>query len=64
MPHCRSAAGAYDMSGNVAEWTASGAQRGGSANSAPFTSRCSHSVRNADPAGAPDVGFRCCVDAR
>ena len=28
---CKSAAGAYDMSGNVAEWVSSGAQKGGSA---------------------------------
>jgi serine/threonine protein kinase len=62
--HCRSAAGAYDMSGNVAEWTASGNQRGGSAYSAPANARCSHVVRGADPGGAADVGFRCCADLR
>ena len=64
MPRCRSAAGAYDMSGNVAEWSASGSQRGGSAFSATQTQRCSHIVRNPNPAGASDVGFRCCGDQR
>ena len=28
---CRSAVGAYDMSGNVAEWVSTGGQKGGSA---------------------------------
>ena len=60
MPRCRSAAGVYDMSGNVAEWSASGAQRGGSAFVGPPHGRCSHAVRNGNLAGADDVGFRCC----
>jgi formylglycine-generating enzyme required for sulfatase activity len=64
---CRSATGAYDMSGNVAEWVSSGrgpAQKGGSALSTnPFT-RCSHTVRNLPPEGGPWVGFRCCTDPR
>ncbi len=60
---CRSASGAYDMSGNVAEWTQSGAQRGGSVLLAPPNGRCSHAVHMADPRGAADVGFRCCGDA-
>ncbi|MEO6955039.1 MAG: SUMF1/EgtB/PvdO family nonheme iron enzyme [Polyangia bacterium] len=62
LARCRSASGAYDMSGNVAEWTSSGAQRGGSAMLAPPNGRCSHAVHMADPKGAPDVGFRCCGD--
>jgi formylglycine-generating enzyme required for sulfatase activity len=61
---CRSAAGAYDMSGNVAEWTASGSQRGGSAHGAPGDARCSHVVKGASHAGSRDVGFRCCGTAR
>jgi serine/threonine protein kinase len=61
---CRSSVGVYDMSGNVAEWVASGAQRGGSARSGtPFT-RCSHAVRGAPTQGSPEVGFRCCYDLR
>jgi hypothetical protein len=64
MAHCRSAAGAYDMSGNVSEWTASGSVRGGSSATSAYTSRCSHCVRSVDPAGGADVGFRCCGDAR
>ncbi len=61
---CRSAAGAYDMSGNVAEWTASGAVRGGSAHGSAADARCSHSVKGAAPAGSAEVGFRCCGDSR
>jgi formylglycine-generating enzyme required for sulfatase activity len=64
MQHCRSQAGAYDMSGNVSEWTSGGSQRGGSAQSAAFTSRCSHVIKGADKNGASDVGFRCCRDQR
>jgi hypothetical protein len=62
--HCRSAAGVYDMSGNVAEWVASGAQRGGSARSAPPLTRCSHAVRGAPLEGSAEVGFRCCQEPR
>lgn len=64
LARCRSASGAYDMSGNVAEWTSSGAQRGGSAMRPPPDGRCSHAVRTADTKGQADVGFRCCGDAR
>jgi hypothetical protein len=62
-PHCRSGAGAFDMSGNVAEWTQNGNQRGGSARSPTTDTRCSHVVRGADASGADDVGFRCCAAA-
>ncbi|MCU1281964.1 MAG: hypothetical protein JWM53_5510, partial [bacterium] len=59
---CRSAAGAYDMSGNVAEWVASGAQKGGNAREGAKESRCSATTRGVPPAGGPLVGFRCCAD--
>lgn len=63
-PACRSAVGAFDMSGNVAEWVAGGAVRGGSASDGG-DGRCSRDRRApAGDRGAGDVGFRCCADAR
>ncbi|HZS40489.1 MAG TPA: SUMF1/EgtB/PvdO family nonheme iron enzyme [Polyangia bacterium] len=62
---CRSASGAYDMSGNVAEWVSSRgapAQKGGSAETGNPQARCSNVVRSPLPDGAPFVGFRCCAD--
>jgi hypothetical protein len=61
-PNCRSAAGVYDMSGNVAEWVASGAQRGGAVTTAPALARCSAAARNGSREGSVYVGFRCCAD--
>jgi serine/threonine protein kinase len=62
---CKSASGAYDMSGNVAEWvTAKGqpAQKGGSAQTGQPAARCSNTVKNGTP--GVFVGFRCCADPR
>ncbi|HEX6836415.1 MAG TPA: SUMF1/EgtB/PvdO family nonheme iron enzyme, partial [Polyangia bacterium] len=59
---CKSAVGAYDMSGNVAEWVASGAQKGGNAREGAKESRCSAVTRGAPVSGGPLVGFRCCAD--
>ncbi len=59
---CKSAAGAYDMSGNVAEWVGSGALKGGNAREGAKESRCSAVTRGAPAAGGPLVGFRCCAD--
>jgi serine/threonine protein kinase len=61
---CRSASGAYDMSGNVAEWVASGLVRGGSVAQGAQQVRCSAAARPPSPAkdGSPQVGFRCCAD--
>jgi hypothetical protein len=59
---CKSAVGAYDMSGNVAEWVASGAQKGGSTHDGAKESRCSAVIRGAPVSGGPLVGFRCCAD--
>jgi hypothetical protein len=59
---CKSASGAYDMSGNVAEWVASGAQKGGAATQGAKESRCSALVKGAPAEGSVFVGFRCCAD--
>jgi hypothetical protein len=63
-PACKSATSIYDMSGNVAEWTADGAYRGGSAESDAAGARCSAKVTPAADASNPYVGFRCCADPR
>jgi len=59
---CRSAVGAYDMSGNVAEWVQGGIVKGGSAKD-PSKGRCS--AKQIPPGrgkqGFGDVGFRCCA---
>jgi formylglycine-generating enzyme required for sulfatase activity len=62
---CKSAVGAYDMSGNVAEWvTHKGepAQKGGSAVTGNPQARCSTTIKAPLAEGAPFVGFRCCAD--
>ena len=60
---CRTSLGVYDMSGNVAEWVADGAIRGGSA-SDRSKGRCSQVRPNpAAQTAYSDVGFRCCADA-
>jgi hypothetical protein len=61
---CKSAASVYDMSGNVAEWTADGAYRGGSGMSDADGARCSAKVTPGADASNPYVGFRCCADPR
>lgn len=62
-PGCMSAVGAFDMSGNVAEWVQGGEVRGGSA-ADHGDGRCSRvSRRGRESVGYSDVGFRCCVDA-
>jgi serine/threonine protein kinase len=64
---CRSASGAYDMSGNVAEWVTGGhgaAQKGGSVLSTNPQVRCSHVVRGQPEEGGVYVGFRCCSDPK
>jgi serine/threonine protein kinase len=59
---CKSASGAYDMSGNVAEWVASGGQKGGAAQNGAKESRCSATAKNVGKDGSAFVGFRCCAD--
>jgi hypothetical protein len=59
-PACVSAAGAFDMSGNAAEWVAEGMTRGGSAGDRD-DGRCSRVTKRKDGFAADDVGYRCCA---
>jgi hypothetical protein len=61
---CRSAVGAYDMSGNVAEWTADQTVRGGDVSSSDDEAACSAGGRRAPSSARPTLGFRCCADLR
>jgi formylglycine-generating enzyme required for sulfatase activity len=59
---CRSASGAYDLAGNVAEWLADGTIAGGSAIDGS-DGRCDAPLRTTSEAARfADVGFRCCGD--
>ena len=64
-PECQSAAGAFDMSGNAAEWDADGGVRGASAVDGT-RGRCSEPRRAGKPRerveDRADIGFRCCAD--
>lgn len=62
MPDCVSKPGAFDMSGNVAEWIAGGYTMGGSAMDGQ-DGRCVRATRRSSDAKADDLGVRCCVDA-
>jgi formylglycine-generating enzyme required for sulfatase activity len=53
--------GAFDMSGNVAEWTDHGAVKGGAVGEGDPAARCSHRAKVKEP-GSPSIGFRCCAD--
>ena len=67
---CKSGFGVFDMSGNVAEWTATplsaGSRamiiKGGAANKPDWAVRCAN--RGNKPAGSSDgfLGFRCCAN--
>jgi hypothetical protein len=59
---CRSAIGALDMSGNVAEWTADQTVRGGDYTSADEDAACSAGGKRAAGSARPTIGFRCCAD--
>lgn len=61
-PECASASGAFDMSGNVAEWTTEGFVQGGSARD-KSSGRCSRRYKGSrQEEGYPDVGYRCCAE--
>ncbi|NNB90217.1 protein kinase domain-containing protein [Corallococcus exiguus] len=71
---CHSGYGVADLSGNVAEWTASKSPnsnpnseelliKGGSFDTAGDTARCSARRRGAPSLKAANVGFRCCQNA-
>ena len=59
---CRSPGGAYDMSGNVAEWTANKTVRGGYYASADEDAACNGGGRRAPGSKRLYIGFRCCAD--
>ena len=59
---CRSrASGAYDMVGNVFEWTAEKRIVGGSFNSDEGVASCRYSSGKSPSSSAADIGFRCCA---
>jgi serine/threonine protein kinase len=65
---CKSGFGVFDLSGNVAEWTASRWSgevpdrviKGGSADQAVYTGRCASRVNELAANVSGSVGFRCC----
>jgi serine/threonine protein kinase/formylglycine-generating enzyme required for sulfatase activity len=69
---CRSAYGVSDLSGNVAEWTASDfgdnlsskTQKGGAYDRAGYAVRCSARMKGVPTERRPTVGFRCCSDVQ
>ncbi|MEZ4470060.1 MAG: SUMF1/EgtB/PvdO family nonheme iron enzyme [bacterium] len=61
-PKCRSAVGAYDMSGNVAEWTDDQTVRGGDFASSDEDASCRAGGRRSEGSARASIGFRCCSD--
>ena len=62
---CKSATGAFDMSGNAREWVEEGELMGGSFNSESDESRCTNSLKPSDAmyySPSQGDGFRCCQD--
>jgi formylglycine-generating enzyme required for sulfatase activity len=66
---CRSAYKVADLSGNVAEWTATAfvgtgenkTQKGGAFDRKSYAVRCSARISGAPTEQKPDLGFRCCA---
>jgi serine/threonine protein kinase/formylglycine-generating enzyme required for sulfatase activity len=71
-PQCRSSHGVMDLSGNVAEWTATPAatdiqamiQKGGNFTREATAVRCSARKAGVPTERAPNVGLRCCTGVR
>lgn len=69
---CYSPYGAYDMSGNVAEWTSSHYRgrsknrvvRGGSAKRPDWGTRCASRSSKRPSSSKSTLGFRCCADPK
>lgn len=59
---CKSIRGLFDMSGNVAEWTADQTVRGGDFASADEDASCSGGGKRAPGSSRASIGFRCCTD--
>ena len=59
---CRSAVGAYDMSGNASEWTADQTVRGGNYASSDEDAACRGGGRRSAGSARASIGFRCCSD--
>ena len=62
MRTCKSASGAYDMSGNASEWTADQRVRGGYYASYDDEATCRAGGRRAPSTKRSYIGFRCCLD--
>lgn len=69
---CRSGYGVADMAGNAAEWTASRwsgdvpdkVVKGGAADQASYTARCSARANEGAVTRNANIGFRCCADPK
>jgi eukaryotic-like serine/threonine-protein kinase len=70
---CRSGYGVADLSGNVAEWTASPfsssaaemmTQKGGHFGGSAYSARCAARISGEAKEREPTVGFRCCAGVR
>ncbi|HSP81064.1 MAG TPA: bifunctional serine/threonine-protein kinase/formylglycine-generating enzyme family protein [Myxococcaceae bacterium] len=68
---CRSGYGLVDLSGNVAEWTATRyentldmTQKGGAFDQPEYAARCSSRKRGDPRLGSLTVGFRCCAEVK
>lgn len=64
MRRCRSRFGAYDMSGNAAEWTDDGYVRGGDYAAYDEDAACGGAERRSPGSRRPGIGFRCCAAPR